>query len=70
MSLLGGIAALPYQLGDIATIIPPAWKSKVTIAGFGAAFLLRVTQNVVNDLDRKPKSKTRKKKKPATKKRK
>ena len=40
-SLLGGLAALPYTLGEISEIIPPAWKPRIAIAGFVAAFILR-----------------------------
>ena len=36
------LAALPYQLGDLATIIPPEWKSKVVIAGLVATTILRL----------------------------
>lgn len=41
MSLLGGLSALSYQLGEIAVIIPPEYKPTVTVVCFGAAFLLR-----------------------------
>lgn len=41
-SFVTALAALPYQLGDIATIIPPEWKAKVTAVGLGAAFVLRI----------------------------
>lgn len=41
MSLLGGLSALSYQLGDIAVIVPPEYKPTVTVICFGAAFLLR-----------------------------
>jgi len=40
-SFLAGLAALPYQLGDIATIIPPEWKSKLFLVCSIAALLLR-----------------------------
>lgn len=48
MAALGGIAALPYQLGDVALIIPPEWKARVTVASIVAAFVLRVIQSVVS----------------------
>ena len=36
------LAALPYQLGDVANIIPPAWKAKVVVGGIISSFILRV----------------------------
>jgi hypothetical protein len=36
------LAALPYQLGDVATIIPSKWKSTVVTVGIVAGFVLRV----------------------------
>lgn len=41
-SLLTVLAALPYTLGDIATIIPPEWKTKVVTIGIVATFVLRI----------------------------
>ena len=41
MGLLAALAAAPYQLGDIATIVPPQWKEKLFAASAIAAFLLR-----------------------------
>lgn len=46
MSALAGLAALPYQLGDVATIIPPEWKARVVMVSLCAAFALRVVQSV------------------------
>lgn len=46
MSALAAIAALPYQLGDMSTIIPPAWKARVTAAAITAAFILRVINSM------------------------
>ena len=46
MSVIGGLAALPYTLGDISTLIPPDWKAKVTGIGFISAFILRVINSV------------------------
>jgi len=40
-SLLSMIAVIPYSLGDLGTLIPPEWKSKVLVASLIAAFLLR-----------------------------
>lgn len=50
-SLLTVLAALPYQLGDVSLIIPPAWKSRVFIVGAIATALLRV----INGLQQKDK---------------
>lgn len=41
-SLLTMLAALPYQLGDLATIIPPDWKAKVFVVGAIATVVLRL----------------------------
>jgi len=46
-SALTAIAALPYQLGDIATIIPPQWKARVTIAGIIATVILKSINSAV-----------------------
>jgi len=46
MSLLGAIAALPYSLGEVATILPPVWKSRVAIGGFIAAFALKTINSI------------------------
>lgn len=46
MASLAMLAALPYSLGDIATIIPPAWKGHVAIAALIAAFLLRAINSI------------------------
>lgn len=40
-SALTVIAGLPYQLGDIATIIPAVWKTRVVVAGLIATVILR-----------------------------
>jgi hypothetical protein len=45
--LLTMLAALPYQLGDVATIIPPEYKSKVVAVGIFATFALRVWNSMV-----------------------
>ena len=46
-TLLTVLAALPYELGDIATIFPPQWKAKIAIAGAIAALILKVWNSVV-----------------------
>jgi hypothetical protein len=47
MSLLTALAAAPYSLGEVATIIPPEWKERVFIAGAIATMLLRVIRDNV-----------------------
>ena len=42
ISALTILAALPYQLGDLATIIPPSWKPIVVGTGLVATVALRV----------------------------
>ena len=50
------IAALPYQLGDIATIIPAEWKSRVTLAGILATATLKIINSIVQkDANQTPK---------------
>ena len=46
-SALTTLAVLPYQLGDIATIIPAEWKAKVTLVGIIATAILRVLGQTV-----------------------
>lgn len=41
-ALLTFLAALPYEHGDIATLIPPEYKSNVAMASAIATFLLRL----------------------------
>jgi len=45
MSLLTALAAAPYSLGEVATIIPPEWKQRVFIAGAIATLILRVIRD-------------------------
>jgi hypothetical protein len=45
MSLLTALAAAPYSLGEVATIIPPEWKERVFVAGAIATMLLRVIRD-------------------------
>ena len=52
--LLTMLAALPYDLGNIATVIPPDWKSKIVTVGVVATLGLRVW----NSLQQKDKNVT------------
>jgi hypothetical protein len=45
MSLLTALAAAPYSLGEVATIIPPEWKERVFVAGAIATVILRVIRD-------------------------
>jgi hypothetical protein len=46
-SVLTILAALPYEMGDLAAIFSPAWKGKIaTIAGI-AALLLKIWNSLV-----------------------
>ena len=45
-SVLTALAALPYTLGDIATIIPPEYKAKVFLYSAIAAAALKVWNSV------------------------
>jgi hypothetical protein len=49
-SFLAGLSALPYQLGDIATIIPPQWKSKLFLVCSIAALILRAIKPTADSL--------------------
>jgi hypothetical protein len=40
-SCLTMLAALPYELGEAATIIPPAWKARLVVVGLIATLILR-----------------------------
>lgn len=46
--VLTALAALPYQLGELATIIPPKWKETVTAVGLGAALILKIWNSVAS----------------------
>lgn len=39
------LAALPYELGDVATIIPAEWKAHVAIAAAFATMVLRLLKS-------------------------
>ena len=54
MSALAAVAALPYTLGDVALIIPPEWKARVTVYSIIAAFILRIIQSVTSADAKKP----------------
>jgi hypothetical protein len=41
-SALTVLAALPYTLGEVATVIPSEWKEKVVVISATAAFILKV----------------------------
>ena len=45
MSLLTALAAAPYTLGEVATIIPPEWKAKVFVASAIATMILRIIRD-------------------------
>ena len=45
MSLLTALAAAPYTLGEVATIIPPHWKAKVFIVSAIATMILRIVRD-------------------------
>ena len=47
MSLLTALAAAPYSLGEVATIIPPKWKERVFVAGAIATVILRIIRDNV-----------------------
>lgn len=49
MSLLTALAAAPYSLGEVATIIPPEWKERVFVVGAIATMLLRVIRDNVQE---------------------
>jgi hypothetical protein len=46
-SALTVIAALPYQLGDLATLVPPEWKARVVVLGLAATTILRIINSIV-----------------------
>lgn len=58
MSLLGALAALPYQLlspdSPLITFIAPEWKLRISVTSFLAAFVLR-TINSIFQKDNTPK---------------
>jgi len=44
-STLTALAAAPYSLGDVATIIPPALKAKLFVISAIATLILRVIRD-------------------------
>lgn len=44
-ALLTILAALPYELGDAATIFPPEWKARIAVTGALATAILRVLKS-------------------------
>ncbi len=42
VSALTILAALPYQLGELSTIIPPNWKPTIVVIGLISTIALRV----------------------------
>lgn len=36
------LAALPYQLGDVATLIPVEWKPRIVLIGMIATLALKI----------------------------
>lgn len=47
MSLLTALAAAPYTLGEVATIIPPDWKAKIFVVSAIATVILRIIRDNV-----------------------
>jgi hypothetical protein len=45
-SILTGLAALPYTMGDLATIIPPEYKAKVFFWSAIATAVLKVWNSI------------------------
>lgn len=46
--VLTALAALPYQLGELAVLIPPKWKETVTAVGLGAALVLKIWNSIAS----------------------
>jgi hypothetical protein len=46
--LLAFLAALPYTLGDAATIFPPEWKARIAVTSAIAAAILKIIQGHVS----------------------
>lgn len=42
MSFLTILSMVPYELGELSTVIDPAWKARLTLISAIAAFLLRL----------------------------
>lgn len=63
-SLLGGLAMLPYEIGQSSLIISPEYKEKIALTGIGATFVLRFLRETFGlpDNTGKPKRKRARKK--------
>ena len=48
-SALTALAALPYELGNAAVVIPPHWKQTVAVIGIVATVLLRSLATAKSD---------------------
>lgn len=48
MSALAALAALPYQLGDLATVIPPEWKVPIFKTALCAGIALHILNGIVS----------------------
>ena len=46
LSFLTILAALPYSLGELATLIPTEWKPKIVLAGLIGTVGLRVWNSI------------------------
>jgi len=44
-STLTALSGAPYALGDVATIIPPAWKAKLFVISAIATMILRLIRD-------------------------
>ena len=44
-SFLTVLAALPYELGELATVFPPSWKAPIALTGAIATLILRAVGN-------------------------
>jgi len=56
-SALTILAALPYQLGDLSTIVPTNWKPTIVAVGLVATVILRSLNAVKQDSDKQKKNK-------------
>ena len=48
-SALTALSGAPYALGDVATIIPPAWKAKLFVVSAIATMILRLIRDHQGD---------------------
>ena len=54
MSLVAKFAAMPYHLGDVATLVPAAWKPGLATFATIAAFILTALGFTTTTNDHKP----------------